>query len=88
MTWKSENGGLKISAHLLIWIVGIMFMAGGAFVTFATKADVESRDNSVTEKVHKDLLQERTEREADMKEIRAMQTEVLRVLYEAQNKKR
>ena len=88
MTWKSDNGNLTLSSHITIWIAGIIFVAGSSFVTFATKSDVEKRASDISDRAHQELLQERAEREHDMKEIRAMNTQILQLLNEKQDRRR
>jgi len=88
MTLKDEEGKFTVQSHILVWIIGIVFIAGGSYVTFATKPDVEQRDNAVRAVAHQEVLDERAERESDMKEIRVMNAQILQLLIEKQDRRR
>jgi len=88
MSEVTERATLKISTHILIWIIGVCFLAGGAYVTFATKSEVEARDLATAAVAHQEYLQERAERTSDMKELREMHNQILQLLLTNQNKRK
>jgi hypothetical protein len=62
---------LTIASHPIIWIVGVIFMGGVAFATFATRDLVDAKIETARKEWQRDLIEHSAQQKEQFEEIRS-----------------